>query len=207
MGLKNSFEDLQKESLEQLKSHFSSTPLHNQVQGLTNLTKKDHDFVLTSIIYSFTKTSLVDRDFDPKEKKEVAKRVSRFLNLEEATLVDLINQAEKDLKGVQGRSSDFVASFFIYLGKKANEKTRHKIFRYLGNIIASDNEVVQEERYLIELVGKSFGLSDIEISECLITADLMGDIAEEQEFLTEVKAEAEAQKTNDAPPVIKFDLN
>lgn len=201
MGLKNSFSDLAKKALPELKEYFSSTELHKKVLGLTNLTKKDHDYVLTSLIYAFTKTSLIDRDFASQEKKEVAKRIQRFLNLDDDTIIGLIDQAEKELKSGKGRDPDFIASFFLYLGKKANEKTRHKIFRYLGHIIASDDEVTQEERYLLELVGESFGLSDKEVREYLITAEFItttDDVIPSQEETPSVAQDI---------PIIKFELD
>lgn len=201
MGLKASFQELQKQSSDDLKKQFSKSHLYEKVAGLTNLKKKDHDYVLTAIIYAFTKTSLIDRDFASEERKEVSKRIRRFLNLEDNTILELIELAEKDLKSSLGRNSDFVASFFLFLGKKANEKTRHKIFRYLGQIIASDDDVSAEERYLLELVGEAYGLSDKEVREYLITAEFItttDDIIPSQE---------EVPTSNQELPVIKFELD
>ncbi len=200
MGLKKSFSELNKASLESLKLNFTSLNLFKEVQTATNLTIKEHDAVLTAITYAFTKASLIDRDFSVEEKREVSKRLSRFIRLKQDSLNALISCAQKDLRSSKGRNSDFIASFYCYLGKKADEKSRHRIYRYLATIVASDDEVVDEERYLMELIGTSFGLSEKDIQEYLLTSEL---ITHQDEVLPSEKEDTSSQEM----PIIKFDLN
>ena len=129
----------------------------------------------------------------------MCKRLSRFIRLDEELLNGLIAQAQKDLKSSRGRNADFIAAFYSYLAKKADEKSRHRIYRYLASIVASDDEVADEERYLLELVGGAFGFTDKEIREYLLTSEFM---THQDETLPSERKDTSSQEM----PVIKFDL-
>lgn len=199
MGLKKSFVKGQKAPPEKLKNIFTTLKLLTEVEAKVKLPNRDQETVLVAIIYAFTKISLIDREFSVKEKKEVSKRLSRFIRLDQETLIHLIATAQRDLRSAVGRGSDFVASFYCFLGKKADEKSRNRIYRYLTNIVASDDEVSDEEHYLMELIGMSFDLSEKEIREYLLTSELM---THQDDVPPSEREDTSSYET----PIIKFDL-
>lgn len=203
MGLEKSFETLQESSTHKLGQKLQETSLSKLVRDIKSLKNDTEIEILTSIIFAFTKASLIDRDFSEEEEKEIAKRISRFIKLKQETLDKLIHAAVKELGSSAGRNSDFVATPFIYLAKKSNHKTKIRLYRYLTEVVASDDEVTDEEEYLLKLAGQAFGLSDKEIREYLLATELKTTLEEEVPHDPEKDSFASGAEH----PVIKIDFD
>lgn len=205
MGLKASFENLKTQSTATLGRTLLESDLGTAVKEFTTLKSDTQKQIFISLIYCFTKTALIDREFSEEERQEVAKRTSRFLNLPQESLVLLIQTAAKELLSSKGRQSDFVATPFIFLSKKTNEKTLRKIYRYLTEVVASDDQVAQEEEYLLRLAGLAFGLTDKEVREYLLATELKTDLEDVQAY--DPNKDSFAPENGGQAPVIKIDFD
>ncbi len=205
MGLKASFAAAENKSRGDLQEIISKSQLYKKTQMITRLKNERQKATLSSIILIFTKTSLIDRNFSQSELLEITKRIRRFLDLEDENIQELIFEAKKELSGSIGRSPDFVAAPFAYLGKIANDKTKERLFRYLTEIVAADKKTENEEMYLLEIAGAAFGLSEKSVREYLLATELKSDLEEVQikdEWKDSFSSQAGAE-----PPVIKFEIS
>ena len=202
MGLKTSFTSLKTKSSKDLGASLLKTKLSDVVNEIPSLKNDNQKQILTAIVFSFTKASLIDREFCEREEKEIAKRISRFINLKPELLLRLINAAENELNSPSGRKSDFVATPYIFLAKKADEKTKRRLYRYLTDIIAIDNDVAVEEEYLLKLVGEVFGFSNKEIREYLLATELKTDQEELAEPISDVPKDSFS--SGGEAPIIKM---
>lgn len=203
MGLKASFEGLKSQSTADLGKVLLESQLGETVKELTSLKSDTQRQIFISLIFCFTKASLIDREFSDEEKKEVAKRTSRFLNLPQESLEKLIQTAAKELLSSKGRQSDFVATPFLFLSKKTNDKTKKRIYRYLTEVVASDDEVAKEEEYLLRLAGLAFGLSEKEVREYLLATELKTDLEE----VAPIDNTKDSFASGGEAPVIKIDFD
>jgi uncharacterized tellurite resistance protein B-like protein len=203
MGLKSSFTNLKTKTSKELGASLLKTKLCEVINEVPSLKNDNQKQILTAIIFSFTKASLIDREFCEREEKEIAKRVSRFINLKPEQLMRLINAAENELNSSAGRKSNFVATPYLFLAKKADEKTKRRLYRYLTDIVAIDSDVAVEEEYLLKLVGEIFGFSDKEIREYLLATELKTGQEELSEPDSDKPRDSFSSKGGEAP-IIKM---
>lgn len=176
MGLKSTFEKALEKNKIQLEGELRKTKTFLATQNLS--LKESHQSIVTSLSLIFLKMSLIDREVSESEINEVKKRLSRFLEMGEAQLMTLLHASKIDLSGVQGRKPDIPAAAVAYLSKRANTKTKQRIFRYLINIVSADKKIETEEKYLLEITGATFGLKEKEVREYLLAAELQTSLEE-----------------------------
>lgn len=199
MSTQKTITELMNQSVEEISQSLEASSFFKTISELKLVEGRTQNLILTSLFVSFVKMALIDRDYDDLEEAQIIKRLQRFANIDTLTLFKASN-AIKRLLNQNRNETALIYSFSVYLAKKANQKSKDRIFNSFIQITQADNEVSEQEKYLIKNYALIFGMNEMEAFEQILAASLL---AQSDDSIEDEK-KAEPHLENEAP-IIKFE--
>lgn len=204
MGIKSTFDEVQKLSKEKWGEVITGTQLYRQLES--KMPVKDA-MTLSALSFVFSKLAMSDLIIEARERDKIIEIIKKFVSLTERTVDQVISFTEKELRKKPQENSLLVASsvFFLLNQFEKSERAKKRLFRGLCDLITADFEIERNEEYLFKIIADAFELHRRDVDGHLMAMK----ISSENDRI-ELELES-AEKITEDPrggvPIITLDLD